>query len=193
MLVAIIKRLALSAVPPRSPRSFARCRKAATTVEFAIVAAPFIGLLVAIVQTFVVFFAQRVLDEITEEASRYIMTGEAQTASMSQAGFANYLCTSANTATLVSTLFTCNNFMINVQNYSSFSSANTTTPTITYNANGTVSNSWSYDAGNPGDIVVVQVMYQWPIVLGPLSFNLGNLANGDRLLISTAVFRNEPY
>jgi Flp pilus assembly protein TadG len=193
MLAATIRRFASDATRSRSPRRFAGCRKAATTVEFAFVATPFIALLVAIIQTFVVFFAQRVLDEATEEASRYIMTGQAQTASMTQSGFANYLCTSSNTATLVSALFTCSNIMINVQNYSSFSSANTTTPTLTYNGSGTVTNSWSYSAGNAGDIVVVQVMYQWPVVLGPLSFNLGNLSNGDRLLISTAVFKNEPY
>ena len=193
MLAATMRRFVSGATRLSSPRSFAGCRKGATTVEFALVATPFIALLVAIIQTFIVFFAQRVLDEVTEEASRYIMTGEAQGGSMTQSSFANYLCTSANTATLVSTLFTCSNIMINVQNYSSFSSANTTTPTLTYNSNGTVSNSWSYSAGNPGDIVVVQVMYQWPVVLGPLSFNLGNLSNGDRLLISTAVFKNEPY
>ena len=193
MLAATIQRLISGATRVRAPLTFAHCRKGATTLEFAFVAAPFIALLVAIIQTFVVFFAQRVLDEVTEEASRYIMTGEAQGASLTQSGFANYLCTSANTATLVSTLFNCSNIIINVMNYSAFSAANTTTPTLTYNKNGTVSNTWTYSAGNPGDIVVVQVMYQWPVVLGPLSFNLGNLSNGDRLLISTAVFKNEPY
>src|ERR1700733_14413879 len=142
MLAATIQRYASEATRLRSPRIFAGCRKAAATVEFALVATPFIALLVAIIQTFVVFFAQRVLDEVTEEGSRYIMTGQAQTANMTQSSFANYLCTSSNTATLVSALFTCSNFMVNVQNYSSFSSANTTTPTLTYNANGTVSNTW---------------------------------------------------
>jgi Flp pilus assembly protein TadG len=176
-----------------SSRDFIRCRKGATAVEFALVATPFIALLVAILQTVLVFFAQRILDEVTEEASRYIMTGQAQTGGVTQSGFGNYLCTSANTSSLVGALFTCSNIMINVQNYAAFASANTTTPTITYNPNGTVSNNWSYNAGNAGDIVVVQVMYQWPVVLGPLSFNLGNLSNGNRLLISTAVFKNEPY
>ena len=90
-------------------------------------------------------------------------------------------------------LFNCNNFMINVQNYSSFSAASTSTPTLTFNSQDQVMNSWAWSPGNPGDIVVVQVMYQWPVVLGPLNFNLANLSNGNRLLVSTAVFRNEPY
>ena len=121
------------------------------------------------------------------------MTGQAQTSNMTQAGFQNYLCTSTNTAGLVSALFNCNNLMISVQNYSSFSSAKTSKPTLTFNANGTVSNTWTWSPGNPGDIVVVQLMYQWPVVLGPLGFNLSNLSNGNRLLVSTAVFKNEPY
>jgi Flp pilus assembly protein TadG len=193
MLAAVTQKFARSATRLRSSRAFVRCHKGAAAVEFALVAAPFIALLVGILQTVIVFFAQRVLDEVTEETSRYIMTGQAQNGGITQAGFQNYLCTGSNTAALVSTLFTCSKIMINVQNTADFSSANTTTPTLTYNANGTVSNTWSYSAGNPGDTVVVQVMYQWPVILGPLSFNLGNLSNGDRLLISTAVFKNEPY
>src|ERR1700749_4204047 len=102
MWPAIIKRLARVAAERSAPRAFLRCRGGATAVEFALVAAPFIALLVAILQTALVFFAARVLDEVTEEASRYIMTGQAQTANVTQSGFANYICTGANTSALVS-------------------------------------------------------------------------------------------
>jgi hypothetical protein len=64
---------------------------------------------------------------------------------------------------------------------------------LTFDSKGKVTNGWTYAPGNPGDIVVVQVMYQWPVYLGPLGFDLSNLANGNRLLISTAVFKTEPY
>jgi Flp pilus assembly protein TadG len=166
---------------------FIRCNKGATVVEFALVVGPFLALLIALFQTVLVFFAERVLDETTEQASRYIMTGQAQQSNMTQSGFANYVC--QNTFAL----FVCGNFMINVESYNSFSAASTTTPTLTFNAKGQVTNQWSYAPGNPGDIVVVQVMYQWPVVLGPLGFNLSNLGNGNRLLLSTAVFKNEPF
>jgi hypothetical protein len=39
---------------------------------------PFLALLIALFQTVLVFFAERVLDETTEQASRYIFTGQAQ-------------------------------------------------------------------------------------------------------------------
>jgi Flp pilus assembly protein TadG len=193
MSPAVTQRLAGGATRPSSSRAFLRCRKGATAVEFALVAAPFLALLVAILQSALVFFAGRVLDEVTEEASRYIMTGQAQQGSVTQTGFKTYVCTGSNTSALVSALFTCANIMVNVQNYADFASANTSSPTLTFNGNGTVSNTWSYNTGNPGDIIVVQVMYQWPVVLGPLSMNLSNLANGNRLLVSTAVFKSEPY
>jgi Flp pilus assembly protein TadG len=159
----------------------------ATAVEFGLIAAPFLALLVGLLQTAVVFLAGRELDEAVATASRYIMTGQAQNSNMTQAQFNNWVCQN------IYALFNCNNLMVNVQTYSSFSSATTAAPTLTFNTQGQVTNSWSYAPGGPGDIVVVQVMYQWPVVLAPLGFNLSNLANGNRLLMSTAVFRNEPY
>ena len=167
-------------------RSFLRSQEGATVVEFALVATPFVALLVAITQTMVVFFAQRVLDQVVAEASRTIQTGQAQTSNLTQSGFQNLVCQKTTV------LFTCGNFMINVQSSSGFSSASTSTPTLTFDSGGNVSNTWNYQLGNPGDIVVVQVMYQWPVVLGPLAFTLSNLSNGNRLLVSSNVFKREP-
>lgn len=172
---------------------FGRSESGASAVQFAIVAAPFLALLVALFQTGIVFLAGRVLDEVVAQSGRYIMTGQAQTGGMTQAGFATYVCN--NTFAL----FNCKNFMINVQNYSSFASASTSSPIASFNAQGQALDangnviSWAWAPGNPGDIVVVQVMYLWPVVLGPLGFNLSNVSNGNRLLMSTAVFKNEPY
>jgi Flp pilus assembly protein TadG len=177
----------LRTTPLQSLHRLARTEDGGAALEFGLVAAPFLALLVALFQTAMVFFASRVLDEIVANASRYIMTGQAQLSGMSASGFATYVCNQ----TLA--LFNCNNFMINVQNYGSFSAASTSTPALTFDAQGGVSNTWSWSPGNPGDIVVVQVMYQWPVALGPLGFNLANLSNGNRLLVSTAVFKNEPY
>ena len=187
MFLAMRQRLARSIKRVRSAEGFAGSTSGATAVEFALVAAPFMAMLMALFQTALVFFASRVLDETTEMASRYILTGQAQQSNMTQAGFKTYVCGQTFA------LFNCNNFMINVQAYSSFSSASTSNPTLTYDGKGNVNNTWSYNTGNPGDIVVVQVMYQWPIVLGPLGFTLSNMGNGNRLLVSTAVFKNEPY
>jgi len=187
MLAAVVRRLLVGAKPHRSFRHLVGNESGATAVEFAIVAAPCLALLAGLFQTALVFLADRELDEAVSDAGRYIMTGKAQTSSMTQAQFQTLVCQN------IYALFNCNNLMINVQTYNSFSSANTSAPTLTYNAQGQVTNTWSYNPGGPSDIVVLQVMYQWPVFLGPLGFNLSTLGNGDRLLISTAAFKNEPF
>ena len=187
MFAAFGRRLGRSADRLRSCKKFVISKKASAAVEFGLVAAPFFALLMALFQTALVFFAGRVLDVTTLQASRYILTGQAQNANYTQAQFASYVCN--NTFAL----FTCANFMINVNTYNNFSSAVTSAPTLTYNKQGQVTNTWTYAPGGPNDIVVVQVMYQWPVIGGPLGFNLSNLSNGNRLLVSTAVFKNEPY
>ena len=101
---------------------------------------------------------------------------------------------------LVSALFTCSKLLINAQSYSNFAAANTNDPIAGFNAsnqpvdsNGNVM-TLAWAPGNPGDIVVLQIMYQWPVVGGPLGFSLSSPnRNGNRLLMSTAVFKNEPY
>jgi Flp pilus assembly protein TadG len=166
--------------------SFIRSSSGAAAVEFGLVVAPFLVFLIAIFETALTFFAGRLLDETTQQASRYIFTGQAQLSNMTQAQFATYVCQHTYA------LFNCNNFMINVQNYNSFAAANTGAPTLTFNAQGQVTNQWNYSPGNPGDIVIVQVMYQWPVI-GLLGFNIANIGANHRLLVSTAAFKNEPF
>ena len=112
---------------------------------------------------------------------------------MTQCQFLTYVCTGSNTSDAGQRAVHLHNIMVNVQNYTDFASASTSCADADIQCQRHGSNTWSYNTGNPGDIVVVQVMYQWPIVLGPLGLNLSNLSNGNRLLVSTAVFKNEPY
>lgn len=177
----------MAAKPHTRKRSFFHSNTGATAVEFALVAAPFLALLMGTMQTFLVFFADQQLQTIVTQTSRLILTGQAQNQGLSQSAFAQKLC--AN----VKILFTCGNIMIDVQAYSAFSATNAATPTLAYNGSGQVTNTWQYNPGNPGQIVVVRAMYQWPVFLGPLGFNLSNLGNGDRLLMASATFKNEPY
>ena len=59
---------------------FIKDRKGATAVEFALVATPFLALVVALIQTFLVFFAQSILENTVRQAARQILTGQTQTA-----------------------------------------------------------------------------------------------------------------
>jgi Flp pilus assembly protein TadG len=158
----------------------------ATAVEFALVAVPFLALIVALIQTFLVFFAQELLESVVQRSSRLILTGQVQSQQMKQDDFKQAVCDQ------IVILFNCNGLMVDVQVATTWSTANTSTPTLTFKADGTVGNSWQFNAGGVGDIVVVKVMYQWPVFLGPLGFNLSNLSNGNRLIMASAAFQNEP-
>jgi hypothetical protein len=86
--------------------------------------------------------------------------------------------------------FNCNNLMVNLNTYNSLSSMSTTTPTLSYNGSGAVSNTWAANFGSTGSIMVLQVMYQFPMI-GTSLFNFATQNNGTDLLVSTAVFINE--
>jgi Flp pilus assembly protein TadG len=182
--------IATHAVPRTKRRrwhAFVADQKGATAVEFGLVAAPFIALLVALIQTFLAFFAQQLLESVVTESSRMILTGQAQAQNLTQSQFAKAVCSN------VVILFNCNNLMIDVEVAASWSSANAGPPTLTFDSHGNVTNTWQYNPGNPGDVVVVRVMYQWPVFLGPLGFNLANLTNGNRLIMASTAFMNEAY
>lgn len=162
-----------------------RAEDGATAVEFALVAAPFFALIVAILDLVVLFFAESELETATEQAARLVLTGQISS-STTQAQFQQQVCG------FLPAMFTCSSVMVDLQTISSYSGANTSTPTLTYNAQGQVTNSWQYQIGSPGSIEVMRVMYQWPVFPGPLHLNFANLSNGNFLMMGTAVFRNEP-
>jgi Flp pilus assembly protein TadG len=168
-------------------RAFLADRNGATAVEFALIGPAFVALLIALIQTFLVFFAQQLLEQVTNQSSRAILTGQTQGLGQTQAQFAAAVCSN------VVILFNCNNLMIDVQVAGAWSSANAAAPTLTFDSKGNVTNTWQFNPGNPGDIVVVRVMYQWPVFLGPLGFNLANLSNGNRLIMASTAFMNEAY
>lgn len=167
-------------------RRFVRAQDGATAVEFALVAAPFLALMFAIIETALVFFSGQSLEAAVATSSRLIMTGQAQLGGFSQSSFKTSVCNS------VVALFDCQNKLyVNVQNFTAFSAASTTPP---YTSGGQFDTSkMVYQPGEPGDVVVVSLYYQWPIYISLFSNNLANQSGNNRLLVATAAFRNEPY
>ena len=170
--------------------SLARLRgdaRGATMVEFAFVAGPFIALMIAVLQTSLTFFAQQSLETSAEKSVRQLPTGAAQSNNMTKEQFRTLVCSK------LPAFMKCANVMIDVQAASTFSSASVGTPTITYNGAGAINNAWVYRPGVPGEITVARIMYIWDTSQGPLGFDLSTLSNKKRLLVSTSVFKTEPY
>jgi Flp pilus assembly protein TadG len=176
------------AIPTRGGRflrRFGRAQDGAAAVEFALVAAPFLALLFAIIETAFVFFAGQSLEYAVAQAGRLVMTGQADAAGFDQTAFKNAVCAK------VVALFDCQaKLYANVQTYASFAAASTTPP---YQNGQLDTTRMNYTPGNPGDIVVVSLYYQWPIYVSLFSNALANQSGNNRLLIATSAFRNEPY
>jgi Flp pilus assembly protein TadG len=172
--------------------AFIKDRKGATAVEFALIATPFLALIAALIQTFLLFFAQSQLEWAVRQSARQILTGQVQsqdaslTPTQAVTAFHQTVCNNA------AILFTCGGVMVDVRVAGQWSAANVGTPALTYDSNGNVNNVWQFNPGNAGDIVIVRVMYLWPVFFGPIAFNMANQANGSRLIMASAAFQNEP-
>ncbi|HZS64200.1 MAG TPA: TadE/TadG family type IV pilus assembly protein [Xanthobacteraceae bacterium] len=164
---------------------FARRDEGAAAIEFAIVAAPFMALLFAIMETALVFFAGQTLETAAADSARLILTGQAQTQGLTLNTFKDAVCSR------IYGVFDCKNGVyVDVKTYANFSSVDMSEP---IDQNGNLQNNFTYTPGGPCDIVVVRLMYQFPTFSSLLGFSLADLAGGKRLLVATSVFRNEPY
>ncbi len=163
-----------------------RDKRGSPAIEFAIVATPLVALIVAILEVSLLFFTQQVLDTTSEKAVRQLMTGQAQRNAMTKAQFTTSVC-----GTLPAYM-KCSNVMVDVRSVSGFSDASTS-PTLTYDSSGKVTNNWAYAPGASGSINVVTIMYLWDVQSGPLGLNLVNTAGGQHMLVSTSVFKTESY
>jgi len=164
---------------------FCRARQGATAVEFALIAPAFFALLIAIFQTAIFMFAQMVLQEAAEEAGRYFLTGQAQNGNWTASNIQTKVCP------MIQALMTCANVIVVVQNASSFSAANTSAPALY--SGGQPITSFTYAPGTPGEIMVVQLVYKWSVISGPLGFVLSNLPNSAAEIMGVTAFMVEPY
>jgi Flp pilus assembly protein TadG len=168
----------------RLARRFVRQQSGIAAVEFGMVAAPFLALIFAILETSVIFFAGQALETAVADSGRLIMTGQAQQQGFDQAAFKNSVCAK------IYGLFDCaNGIFIEVKSFPTFAAM--TMPAPTLDANGNIVNNFNYDPGNPCSIVLVRLFYQWPVYVSLLG--LGDGGGTKRMLIATSAFRNEPY
>ena len=181
-------------------RRFRGNRRGSAVVEFALVAPMFFALLFAIIETAIMFFASQVLETVTQNAARVILTGQAQgqngsvaacqvkegvVSACDQATFKTYVCSQ------IPAMFDCDKLFVDVQSYNNSFASVTLSDHVT---NGTFDGSGlQYNAGTASQVVVVRLFYEWPIFVTGLGYKLFNLNGNKRLLVATTAFQNEPF
>lgn len=170
----------------RLVRRFRKDRKGSTAVEFAMLAIPFLSLVFAIFETSMVHMTSQVLQTAVSDASRLIMTGQAQAAGYNGVDFKNEVCKR------VKATFDCPNMLqIDVRTFPSFASATAPPPPI--NGGKLDSTGFGFVPGGPNQIVVVRAAIEYPIVVPLIGQTMVNLANNRLLIMASAAFKNEPY
>lgn len=158
-----------------------------TLVEFALLAFPFFLLVFGILEVGFLFWSAYDLDNATEDAARQIRTGQIQAGTHSVDDFKALVC---SRVTILSQCTT--KLQVDVRSFNDYSDIQSNQP-APLDGDGELQTSFSWDTGGPGSIVLVSTFYQWPFFTGLTNFALSNMADGDRLLRSSAAFRNEPW
>lgn len=204
----------------RSPLRLLADREAGAAIEFAMLSPAFIALFLAITNTLLIYLAQEGLETAAETASRQLLTGQAQTfqyysgatqnTGMTAAQFTSAVCgtlsysasanatsqTTYGNGSMLPPFLSCDNLYVNVAPATSFVSATTSAPTLSLDSNGKITGttfSTSTGTTTQNQVLVVQLLYLWPTVTGPLGLNLGNTAANNRILTATEVIDTESY
>lgn len=172
----------------RAVSRFGRAKRGAAAIEFALVLLPFALLTLGVAEVAMIGFVQSSLDFAINETARKIRTGEAQMDGMNQAQIEDELCTQMGNFLGVDC---AGSLYLDVQRFDSFMEAAAVDSPIVDDAFQT--GGFGYQPGAPSDIVVVRAFYRWHTLTPMFSEVFRNVANGERVLASTMMFRNEPY
>lgn len=167
-------------------------RRGSAAVEFAMLAAPFMFLIFALMEIMVLFFVQTTLEAATAVEARKIRTGQVQNATITQTQFKTAIC-----ARLHGLGDCTNRLFVMVQAYAVPPVA-LSDPFADSDLTIGSSDDEPWQASVSGDMVVVRTYYVWPLMTPGLTNTLSNFSSGgmgsyNRILMSTAAFRNEPF
>lgn len=171
-------------------RRFQRDTSAGVATELGITLPILVATLLATLQVGIIFIAKAYLETGAEQAARMVMTNNAVTTSngsttpMTQAQFQAAVCAE------LPALFNCSQLIVELQVLpSTATSVSSLLPT--FNANGSLASPTSYSAASSGELMLLSVMYQWPVYGGVLGLRWVNLGNGTMLMTSTQIFKVE--
>ena len=185
-------------------RAIRRDKTAGAAIEFALIAPMVISLILATLQLVLVFLAQAALETACEGSARYVLTGEAQTnfqgvydsnnnlITTPQQQFYNYVCAQ------MPSFMGCGYLFADVTSGASYSTVTLGEPTWTFDSKGNVTNTFSYNPGTQGAIVVVRLYYFWPVI-SIFGFNITSVTDTNAnntmydVLIATSVAKTEGY
>ena len=165
-----------------------RDRSGTTAIEFAFVATPFLMLLFGIMGVGLYFFTTFSLENAVEQTGRLIRTGQVQQGGMTAQQFKDKVCELAPSFTDCT-----NKLRVNVLNFPDSTAIGPTSIPQCLDGGGNLSDITTYQPGEADQVVLIWVCYEWTLSRAIPYLNLGDMANGSRLIQAATTFRTEPY
>jgi len=173
---------------PLTLRRFGKSRSGVAAVEFALIILPFFLLTIALAEVAMIGFAQASLDNGVSRIGRLVRTGQAQDGGMGEAQIKERLCQEMGALLVVD----CeSNLFLDVNRFASFTAAGQNASPIDdgeFDGAG-----MAYRDTQASDIVVVRAYYRWQVMTPMFQPVFQNVNGGKRILVSTMMFRNEPF
>ena len=169
-------------------RRFSRDDKGAYAVEFGIVAVPFLAMAFTLMETAYGFWANQVLEAAVADASRLVLTGQAQSnAGITDIGSFKALALCPKLPAFIN----CPDILVDVRSAAAFASI----PPFKPNGAGFYDTSgFGYQKTNRSEIVVVRAVYYFPVYASFLGApGTVDYSGKKRLLMGINTFRNEPF
>lgn len=171
------------------PRRWRRDENGATAIEFALLAVPFMLMVVGIIEMSLMFLAGSLLEGAVSDASRLVRTGQLQTMGggeeSQKEAFLDAVCDHAGM------MLNCSNFQYQVMKIDSFN--DDIAPRFDEDGELIDKNKFDLDQISAGCIAVVRVLYYYPLLTPLFTTVFANGPNNTRMLISTTAFETEPY
>lgn len=167
--------------------AFVKNREGAAAVEFALVAIPLFWMIFGMIEFGAMSLAQTSLDNAVTQAGREIRTGVAQGNALTKAQIEAKICGHLNA---IMSLECDGNLFLDVDRYDSFASVGNGSPLV----NGSIdTGQLGYTPGGANEVILVRAYYQWQVFTPLFGAILANMNDGRRLVVSSMLFRNEPF
>lgn len=168
----------------------------ATAIEFGMVIGPFLGLMLAIIEVALTYFAQFAMESGNETAMRVLRTGAAQKSNMTQGQYKARVCSK------LPAFMSCDNLTVDVRSFATFAEALGDMPDLYDEQGARNSTPQKFCPGGPSAIILGTLYYRWTFIMnmpglgdftGKMGLSLANMPDGSRLMITGFATRAEPF
>lgn len=177
--------------PTRKPGVLGRFlpnRRGSVSIEFGMLAVPFVMLIMAIVETSISFAAQQIMANAADDLARELRTGRLKPADATATVVRQRICDQM----AMITNSTCPGLFIDLKSYTTFAAAAAVTTKFTAD-NDLNTDGFTVAPGGAETKNMLRVYYKWPVMLDLMRKSMSNLKGGNTLLMTVTTWQNEPF